>query len=280
MANTIAMFPDRLKSIRENIGLSQEQFAQALGVVRATIGYYETGKRRPDIDILNKIVEKTGCSVEYLMGYTPAMNPAFEKEVIATGLDEQAIEAIGEYDTDTLGFMVKNKHFEKMIWLMSAISDPIIKGNMEKEELNFYYYQIAEHAKLIAIDIASDENMAALRMAQRAQDGHYWDCIKEHEASLGYVKKGRAAAHNAEKGGQNCFLPYDMDELALEVLEEVSPQKVTLNTPASDTKQDVTASKKRGRPKGTPDYEIMLRLTEFKQKMERRGGEENGMQAD
>ena len=280
MANTIDMFPNRIRAVREKIGLSQEQFAKALGLVRATIGYYETGGRKPDIDILNKIVDITGCSVEYLMGYTASMNPIYEKEVIATGLDEETLRAIRECDTDTLGFMVKSKHFEKMTWLISAISDPIFRANMEEEEFAFYCFRISDYAKQIAIDITKDENIAAVRMAQREGDGHYMDLVKEYRDSLAHVKKGRDAANNIEQNEQNCFLSYDLEELPTEVLEGETLQVRANTTPASDTKQEVTARKRRGRPKATPDDEITSRLMVFKQKMKCRGGEENGMQTD
>jgi transcriptional regulator with XRE-family HTH domain len=39
-----------LKSLREEVGLTQEQLAQMMGVSKALIGYYESGKKTPGLD--------------------------------------------------------------------------------------------------------------------------------------------------------------------------------------------------------------------------------------
>lgn len=66
-------FPERLKTLRETIGVSQETFAKRLNVSRATIGYYEKGERVPDILFLEAVRELTGCSLNFLLGYSDNM---------------------------------------------------------------------------------------------------------------------------------------------------------------------------------------------------------------
>lgn len=66
-------FPNRLKTLRETIGVSQETFAKRLGVSRAAIGYYEKGERIPDILFLEAVRELTGCSLNFLLGYSDNM---------------------------------------------------------------------------------------------------------------------------------------------------------------------------------------------------------------
>lgn len=88
------IFSKRLKALRKEIGISQEAFADALGVARATLGYYEKGERLPDIEFLDIVCEKTGCSMEYLMGRSDNMKPSFDKIGAETGLSDKAIEAL------------------------------------------------------------------------------------------------------------------------------------------------------------------------------------------
>ena len=51
-----------LKELRESKGLVQEDLAQLLGVQASTICRYETGKRIPDIEMLDKIAHIFGIS--------------------------------------------------------------------------------------------------------------------------------------------------------------------------------------------------------------------------
>ena len=60
-------FKFRLRTIREEIGVNQQEFADALEVSRAAIGYYESGKRLPDIYFLQKLCQITGCSPDYFL---------------------------------------------------------------------------------------------------------------------------------------------------------------------------------------------------------------------
>lgn len=41
------MKPDKIKRIRESLGLTQKEFAQKLGTAKLTISHWETGSRRP-----------------------------------------------------------------------------------------------------------------------------------------------------------------------------------------------------------------------------------------
>ena len=68
-----SVFPERFKELRKAIGISQEDFAKALGVSRASIGYYESGSRLPDAAFLAILSDMTGCDVEFLLGGNPNM---------------------------------------------------------------------------------------------------------------------------------------------------------------------------------------------------------------
>ena len=44
------IYSERIKQLRKERGLSQDQLAKILGVSRSTVGMYETGKREPDFE--------------------------------------------------------------------------------------------------------------------------------------------------------------------------------------------------------------------------------------
>ena len=65
-----ALFAKRLKALREARGLSQSQLADAVGISRGSISYYENGERVPDIVVLAQIKDFFRVKLDYLLGYT------------------------------------------------------------------------------------------------------------------------------------------------------------------------------------------------------------------
>lgn len=63
------MFSLRLKELRENLKLSQQAFANKLGVSQSTVGMWESAKREPDYKTTEAIAKFFNVSVDYLMGY-------------------------------------------------------------------------------------------------------------------------------------------------------------------------------------------------------------------
>lgn len=63
-------FKTVFKELRLASGLSQDEMAKKLGVSRSTIGMYETGARKPDSDMLEKIADMFNLDIDYLLGRT------------------------------------------------------------------------------------------------------------------------------------------------------------------------------------------------------------------
>lgn len=62
------LFAKRLRSLREEAGLSQVQLAEKLNVSRGSISYYENCDRIPDINFLQAAHEFFGVDYDYLLG--------------------------------------------------------------------------------------------------------------------------------------------------------------------------------------------------------------------
>ncbi|MDO4547327.1 MAG: helix-turn-helix transcriptional regulator [Clostridia bacterium] len=65
------MFAQRLKLLRRQRGVTQEELARIIGVDRSSIGKYE-GKERiyPSNDVMNAIADYFNVTVDYLLGRT------------------------------------------------------------------------------------------------------------------------------------------------------------------------------------------------------------------
>lgn len=57
-----------IKEAREGVGYSQKELAQIIGVAQNTFHGYESGKHDPKSDLLIKIAEACGVSVDFLLG--------------------------------------------------------------------------------------------------------------------------------------------------------------------------------------------------------------------
>ena len=63
-------FPERLKSLREEKGLTQQELGEIFKISRSSISKYEAGERRPDPPSLKAFSEYFCVSVDYLLGIT------------------------------------------------------------------------------------------------------------------------------------------------------------------------------------------------------------------
>ena len=83
----------RLLELRKEKGLKQEEVAQAVGITRASLSYYEKGERSVDIEVLYKLCQFYNISIDYLFGLSKVKTPDMDIKAIAakTGLSENAI---------------------------------------------------------------------------------------------------------------------------------------------------------------------------------------------
>lgn len=63
-------YGDRIAHLREKRGLTQEELSNKMGISRAALSHYETNRREPDYETINKIANFFHVSVDYLLGRT------------------------------------------------------------------------------------------------------------------------------------------------------------------------------------------------------------------
>lgn len=59
---------ERIRTLREENELKQCDLAQKLRISKNTLSQYETGKRTPDLEILDQIAREFKVSLDYLCG--------------------------------------------------------------------------------------------------------------------------------------------------------------------------------------------------------------------
>ena len=70
----MSSFSDMLTYLRKRENLSQQELAEKTGLTRSAIGMYETGKREPDFETLEKIADFFNVNMDYLIGKSDFKN--------------------------------------------------------------------------------------------------------------------------------------------------------------------------------------------------------------
>ncbi|WP_042683149.1 helix-turn-helix domain-containing protein [Anaerosalibacter massiliensis] len=86
------MFGDRLKKLRKERHITQEELAKNIGVSTSMVGMYETGARKASYKVLVKISKYFNVSTDYLLGKTEE-----KKETIGVVKESKA-----SYNSDNL----------------------------------------------------------------------------------------------------------------------------------------------------------------------------------
>ncbi|MFB5690269.1 helix-turn-helix domain-containing protein [Bacillus cereus] len=81
------MIGEKIKELRKNSKITQEQLGNAIGVSKMAISYFEKGKKSPGRESLKKIADYFGVTTDYLLGRSedPELNEEEDKVVTEEG---------------------------------------------------------------------------------------------------------------------------------------------------------------------------------------------------
>ncbi|HDR7601542.1 TPA: helix-turn-helix transcriptional regulator [Bacillus mycoides] len=81
------MIGEKIKELRKNSKITQEQLGNAIGVSKMAISYFEKGKKSPGRESLEKIADYFNVTTDYLLGRSedPELNEEENKTVTEEG---------------------------------------------------------------------------------------------------------------------------------------------------------------------------------------------------
>lgn len=98
---------NRLKQLRNELNMSQEELSKKLNLSKGIISMYEKEDRKPSLDVLISLSEIFNCSIDYIIGKSDKRNPAKTNEndfkfasyngVDISELSEQQIEEVKQF---------------------------------------------------------------------------------------------------------------------------------------------------------------------------------------
>lgn len=102
------LFSIRLKQLRKEKNLTQEDLAKILGYTRAAISGYEIGRNEPSHEVLNKLSEYFNVSVGYLTGKTDVRDIEAQKINVNENVDAlyNKLTKMGKDDVNLIGNVV------------------------------------------------------------------------------------------------------------------------------------------------------------------------------
>ena len=123
------------------------EFAQNLGMSRATVGFYEAGERIPDALGVEKICRVCNVSADWLLGLSAAktMNITTQAMCQETGLSEKAVEKIqnisrsGDNLTEALTFLIEHRELLRLLYCIRDLNNPEIFKLDDRAGLDYIY---------------------------------------------------------------------------------------------------------------------------------------------
>ena len=100
------MNTENLKTARKKAGLTQQQVADAIGVVQSAYKNYEQGNREPKGGVMVKLADLLGVTTDYLLGRnTGELNniDKLEREFNMSALEKRILEGYLDLSDDMRG---------------------------------------------------------------------------------------------------------------------------------------------------------------------------------
>lgn len=87
------VFSKRLKELRQEYGLTIEEFANKVGISKSSVGYYENQNRVPDIIVAGRMADVLNVSADYLIGRSNARTqmPKLKSVCDKIGLSDKSV---------------------------------------------------------------------------------------------------------------------------------------------------------------------------------------------
>lgn len=110
----IHLFGDRLKELRKERNLTQEDIASMFDVTKNAVYSWEVGKSQPSIEIIKRLAQYFGVTIDYLLNFT--QDDVDKMEKLKTALKEAGM---WDYNIDDMS----REDFEKAMQIVAMLKE-------------------------------------------------------------------------------------------------------------------------------------------------------------
>lgn len=115
-------FKDRLRQLRTEAKMSQEELGKELNYKATTISNYEAGRNEPGMKILIEMTKIFGVTLDYLCGISEIKNPYLELE----GNRKENLKIVVE-----LFYKLDNKKDEELLNYMNYLASEVSNDHLQ-----------------------------------------------------------------------------------------------------------------------------------------------------
>lgn len=147
---------NRIKELRLENGISQEELSKAIGVTRQAISLFEKGKRDPKLETWVKLADYFNVSIEYLQGQTDEKSIYIEFYKVTT--NERYTEKMNKI-LNNLKKNMTEKEWKEFINLETKISVTYsLLDTKTKNDLEQDLKKLIEKYTKLATDTSNDDH--------------------------------------------------------------------------------------------------------------------------
>jgi transcriptional regulator with XRE-family HTH domain len=112
----------QISALRDKLGITQGEVAEMIGISRASLSHYETGRRQPDYDTLQRFAMFFNVTVDYLMGRYGEHRLESDRELeFATSLELSDDRILEEYTLTVDGRELTPEEARRFIAFIRAV---------------------------------------------------------------------------------------------------------------------------------------------------------------
>ncbi len=115
------MIGRRLKKIRRKLGLTQKEFATSIEISEATLRRYESGQNFPDAEVLERIADKYGVNIHWLV---TGKGPMFLRDSYKN-IEPELLEILTSLSPE---------HQRKLMEILGELSDVLCRFKRKEEK--------------------------------------------------------------------------------------------------------------------------------------------------
>lgn len=201
------VFAERFGALRQEYEMSQDAFAEFLGISRPTVGFYENGSRLPDAMVLRQIALRCDVSADYLLGLSDAAAPDIGTQAACRrfGLKEATfslIEGLTPWERTSLELMIHSEPFRDILSAIKKCTFAYIESREEElmaqiRETDFTWSELIAIVKKLDDESQRSALFTALSDHKRLLDKVV--TMGEDKAATAVMQLQRAAAQLGEE---------------------------------------------------------------------------------
>lgn len=152
----LQIFADRLKLLRNNLNITQKEFAEKIGITAAALSSYENNLKNPSIAVAKRIAETFNVSIDWLCGLSEREKNDDSVETYADVI-KLILKLTDNENLKTMIFTVPNENaafwgFDNSVLHKFFVDWEKIKSIYDQKVIDIDMYQPWINAKLQELD--------------------------------------------------------------------------------------------------------------------------------